>query len=84
VFFLVIFEVKVGILWSQFIITITFVYFCAYLCFMIGGCCLIFMYSFLVVLVFVYKCGLVIDLVKLHFWGSVLAYVYVCRFSVLM
>ena len=32
----------------------------------------------------VYMCGLVDDWVRLCFWGSVLACVYVCRFSVLV
>ena len=30
----------------------------------------------------VYICGLAVDLVGLCFWESILAYVYVCRFSV--
>lgn len=33
---------------------------------------------------FVYMCGLIVDWVRLCFWGSVLGFVYVCRFSVLV
>jgi len=52
VFFLMMFEVKFGILWGRLITMITFVCFRAYLCFLIGCGCLIFVYLFLVVLVF--------------------------------
>jgi len=38
-------------------------------------------YLFLMVS-FVYMCGLVVDWMRLCFWESVLAGVYVCRFSV--
>jgi len=33
---------------------------------------------------FVYMCGLVVDWVRLCFWESLLASVYLCRFNVLV